>query len=174
MKRVYVVVTVLFLFFLAATLLVAAPDSGDGKPGSFGRTQSSMDAPHRFEGGPKLSKEQKDKARELEARYNVDTRDWRYELEQKKLEMRKLFTDPKTSEAALLAKEREIGALQQKMFESRAQMKIEWRRILTADQIRELDRMPMGPESGHRPGPHMGPAMGPHMGPATMRFDVRE
>jgi Spy/CpxP family protein refolding chaperone len=174
MKKVCAVVLVLFLVFLATTLPAAAPDSADGKPGSFTRIQGSKDAPHWFEGSPKLSKEQKEKAHELEARYYVATRDLRYELEQKKLEMRKLFTDPKAVDAALLAKEQEIGALQQKMFERRAQMKIEWRRILTADQIRELDRVPMRPEPGPQAGPHMGPPMGPHMGPAATRFGIRD
>lgn len=174
MKRVCAVIPALFLFFLATALPAAAPDPGDGKHGGSPRIQGPINPPPRFDGGMKLSKEQKEKVRELETRHYADTRDLRYDLEQKRLEMRKLFTDPKTGEAALLAKEREIGVLQQKMFEKRVQMKIEWRRILTADQIRELDRMPVGPEPGPHPGPHMGPAMGPHMGPAALRFDVRD
>ena len=173
MRRICAVIPALFLFFCTTALPAAAPESGDGGLGGSAGMQSPKESPHRVEGGLKLSKEQIEKVRELEMRHHADTRELRYALEQKKLELRKLFTDPKAGEAALLAKEKEIGILQQKMFERRVQMKIEWRRILTAEQIRELDRMPMGPEPGPHPGPHIGPAAGPHMGPAPIKFDIR-
>lgn len=170
MKKLYAVVPALFLFFLATIVSASPPEPGDGKTGGSLKCHGSMGPGHRFENRLNLTKEQKEKARELELRFHAETRDLRYGLEQKRLEMRKLFTDPKTGEADLVAKEREIGELQQKMFEKRVQMKIEWRRMLTAEQIRELDRMPVGPEPGPPPGPHMGPAAGPHTGPAAMRF----
>ena len=56
--------------------------------------------------------------------------------------MRKLFTDPKADQAALLAKERELAALRQKLTEIRVQASLEWRSILTPEQIQKLDRMP--------------------------------
>jgi Spy/CpxP family protein refolding chaperone len=89
-----------------------------------------------------LTAEQKDKMRELRNRHHAATRDLRYDLAQKRLEMRRLFTDPKTSDQVLLAKEREISALRQKLFDTRAQMKIEWRSILTPEQIQKLDEVP--------------------------------
>jgi len=38
--------------------------------------------------------------------------------------MRKLFTDPKTDEATLLAKQKELNSLRQQMLEKKLQMKI--------------------------------------------------
>jgi Spy/CpxP family protein refolding chaperone len=174
MKKLYAVVPALFLVFFATAVLAAASDSCDGKAGEPAKFRGSMAPHHRFEDGLNLSKEQKEKIHEIEARFHADTRDLRYDLEQRRLEMRKLFTDPKTGETALLAKEREIGVLLQKMFEKRAQKKIESRRILTPEQIRQLDRMPMGPEHGPMVGPHTGPAMGLHMGPGASGFGIRD
>jgi Spy/CpxP family protein refolding chaperone len=58
--------------------------------------------------------------------------------------MRKLFTDPKVDDATLLAKQKELSALRVKLMDRRAQLMIESRKILTPEQIQELDRMPMG------------------------------
>jgi Spy/CpxP family protein refolding chaperone len=56
--------------------------------------------------------------------------------------MRKLFTDPKTDDATLLAKQEEISKLRQQLSDKKAGMKIEWRKILTPEQIAKLDRIP--------------------------------
>jgi Spy/CpxP family protein refolding chaperone len=89
-----------------------------------------------------LSPEQKEKMKDARSRYQSDTRDLRYDLAAKRLEMRKLFTDPKTDEAALLAKHNELNALRQQLLEKKFQMKLEWRKNLTPEQITKLDQMP--------------------------------
>jgi len=89
-----------------------------------------------------LSPEQKEKMKESRNRYHSDTKDLRYDLAGKRLEMRKLFTDPKTDDATLLAKQKEISELRQQLRDKKAQKKIEWRRILTPEQIAKLDQMP--------------------------------
>ena len=81
---------------------------------------------------------------ELRSRYHNEIHDLRYDLALKHLEMRKLFADPKVDDAALLAKQKEVSSLRQRLMEKRAQMRIEWRKILMAEQIQKLDRMPMG------------------------------
>ncbi len=58
--------------------------------------------------------------------------------------MRKLFTDPKTSDSVPLAKPHELNNQRMQLMGKRGQMKIEWRKILTAQQIAKLlmgDRM---------------------------------
>jgi Spy/CpxP family protein refolding chaperone len=110
-----------------------------------------------------LSKEQVDKMREMRARLYTGTRDLRYELAQKRLEMQKLFTDPKTDESALLAKQTELSLLRQKFLDKMAQMMIEGRKILTPEQLQKLDQMGMGPGGMGRgrmmPGMMMGPGI---------------
>jgi Spy/CpxP family protein refolding chaperone len=63
---------------------------------------------------------------------------------EKRVEMRKLFTDPKADQATLLSKEKELSALREKLMERRAQAMLEWRSILTPEQIQKLDMMPRG------------------------------
>jgi Spy/CpxP family protein refolding chaperone len=89
-----------------------------------------------------LSPEQKEKVKESRSRYHSDTRDLRYDLAAKRLEMRKLFTDPKTDEATLLAKQKELNTLRQQQLEKKSQRKMEWRKILTPEQITNLDQIP--------------------------------
>ena len=88
-----------------------------------------------------LSPEQKEKVKELRNRYRSETRDLKYDLAAKRLEMRKLFTDPKMEEAPLLAKQKEVNTLRQQLIEKKSQMKMEWRKILTPEQIAKLDRI---------------------------------
>ena len=122
-----------------------------------------------------LTKEQIDTMREMRDRYFQETRDMRYELAQTKLEMRKLFTDPKVDDATLLAKQKEVSSLRQKFTDKMAQMMIEGRKILTPEQIKKLDQMPMGgfgmggmgfDMMGR--GMMMGPGSGMMMGPGMM------
>jgi Spy/CpxP family protein refolding chaperone len=106
-----------------------------------------------------LSKEQQDKLNALTNRYFSETRNMRYELAEKRLAMWMLFTDPKTSDATLLAKQKEISALRQKLFDKMAQMMIEGRKILTPDQLAKLDQMGMEMGMGMMHGGMMGGGM---------------
>ena len=89
-----------------------------------------------------LSDEQLAKMKELRSNFRNDTRDLRYNLAIKRLEIRKLFTDPKTDDATLLAKQKEISKLRRQLSDKKAVNKIAWRKILTPEQIVKLDKMP--------------------------------
>ena len=104
---------------------------------------------HGFLSYLKLSKEQMAKMQELRTRYYNETRDMRYELAQRRLEMRKLFTDPNTNDPTLLAKEKELNALRQKLMDTMAGIKIEARRIFTPEQLEKLDTLSMCRHHGH-------------------------
>jgi Spy/CpxP family protein refolding chaperone len=113
------------------------------------RQDSRFGAGHKKFGFAKrlnLSNDQLAKMKELRTGYHEETKVLRQDLAMKRLEMRKLFTDPKTDETTLLAKQKELSTLSQQLRDKKAQMKIEWRKILTPEQIAKLDRMP------HRPG----------------------
>ena len=132
MKKASVIIIVLIVSMaLAAAVYALPPEKGPGSHKKFG-----------FKKYLNLSDEQLAKMKDLRNRFRDETRDLRYSLAIKRLEMRKLFTDPKTDDATLLAKQREISKLRQQLSDKRAQMKIEWRKILTPDQIAKLDRMP--------------------------------
>ena len=132
MKKIFIVIAVLIV---SATVVMSTYAlQTDKKPG-----------PHKefcLKKYLDLSDQQLAKMKELKNSFHADTRDLRYNLEIKRVEMRKLFTDPKTDDATLLAKQKEISELRQQLSEKKAQMKIEWRKILTPGQIAKLDRMP--------------------------------
>jgi Spy/CpxP family protein refolding chaperone len=93
--------------------------------------------------------------KDLHDRFRNETRDLRYDLAIKRIEMRKLFTDPKTGDAALTAKQMELSNIRQQLQEKKDRMKIEWRKILTPEQIVQLGKI------SHRWG-HKGWAMKGH------------
>ncbi len=132
MKKLFIVITVLIVS--AAVVAPTYALQADKKPG-----------PHKefcFKKHLGLTDQQLAKMKELKNSFHADSRDLRYNLEIKRVEMRKLFTDPKTDDETLLAKQKEIRDLRQQLSEKKAQMKIEWRKILTPEQIAKLDKMP--------------------------------
>jgi Spy/CpxP family protein refolding chaperone len=132
MKRLFIIIAVLIVS--AAFVMPTYAVQTDKKHGS-----------HKefcFKKHLGLSDQQLAKMKELRNRFHADTRDLRYNLEIKRVEMRKLFTDPKTDDKTLLAKQKEIRDIRQQLSEKKAQMKIEWRKILTPEQIAKLDKMP--------------------------------
>jgi hypothetical protein len=77
--------------------------------------------------------------KELGKNFWADTHDLRYDIKMKRVEVQKLFTDPKTDDATLL--EKELNALKLQLMDKKAEMKVEWRKILNPEQIRMLDRI---------------------------------
>jgi len=168
-------------------LLTIGPAPGDSPPqGSAGAEYGSH--PFALFASPlDLSKEQIAKMRALWHRHFTDIHNLRYDLMEKRLEMERLFTDPKTDAKALMAKEKELASIREQLTEQRARTIIEWRSLLTPEQIVKLDLMtmahhrmvrdlsfemgrdmmadrmgygPMGPEGGPGMGPETGPGMG--------------
>lgn len=86
-----------------------------------------------------LSEEQMEKLRALADRSFRETRELRYDLSAKYLEMKKLFSDPKTNEATLIAKQKELSSIRHRLLDRMDQMIIEGRKILTHEQIQKLD-----------------------------------
>jgi len=131
MKKIYAILIALLFVGFTTAAFAAPPDIG--KPG--------FEKHHPF--GPRLNltQEQIGKMRELRKIFWADTHDLRYDIKMKRIEVRKLFTDPKTDGATLLAKEKELNGLKLKLMDKKAEMKVEWRKILTPDQIRMLDRI---------------------------------
>jgi Spy/CpxP family protein refolding chaperone len=113
-----------------------------------------------FEGFLGLTEDQKARTKDLWRRYFAETHNLRYDVMQKRLEMERLFTDPKADQAALLAVQKQLGALRQQLMDRRAQAIIEWRSLLTPEQIQKLDLLSM---VHRRTGWRMGRGMMPGM-----------
>jgi len=129
MKRSLIILAVIF----ASTAVVASANTFQHSD------PSGMHQKFGFKQYLNLSEEQVAKMKDIRNRFRTETRDMRYNLAIKRIEMRKLFTDPKTDDVALLAKQKEINNLLMLRADKRAQLKIEWRKILTPEQIAKLD-----------------------------------
>jgi len=141
MKKIYALFLALALMCLVTAAYADPADQGPAQAPHAGFQGRHMQ--HRpFMPFLNLSKEQRDKMRDIWSRYKADTHNLKYDLREQRLEMRKLFTDPKTDQAALTAKEKELTGLRDKIGERRFQASLEFRSILTPEQIQKLDRMP--------------------------------
>ncbi len=174
MKKMKTLILAGIVFGFWATLAFGAdpPPMGPGGPMGPGMMHGGMEGIHAaLAKHLNLSKDQQEKLAALTSRYFSETRNMRYELAEKRLEMWKLFTDARTTDSALLAKQKEISALRQKLADKMAQMMIEGRKILTPEQLNRLDMMGMmgmmsgGMHGGMMGGGMMGEGM---MGPGMM------
>lgn len=147
MKKIYVLVVAVLLVLFATSVFAVGPGGGYG----MGRA------------GVDLSKDQQDKMWQLREKFNSDTSALRYEMFQKRNELRTLFTDPKATDAAILAKEKEVNALRQKMHDRMVRFKLDQRKIYTPEQLKQLSQRGAG-GCGFGQGPRGGGMGGGGMG----------
>jgi len=96
-----------------------------------------------------LTPDQVSKLRDIRNSYLMDTRDLRYDMSIRHIEMMRLFTDPKASESALAEKIKQLSDLRQKMMDRKARMIIQIRSIFTPEQLMKFGILPLrGPMGG--------------------------
>jgi len=145
MKKVLGVVVAVLFIAMASTVFAIGP-------GGFGYGPKGVD----------LSKEQMDKMWQIREKFNTETSSLRYELFQKRNELRTLYSDPKASDAAILAKEKEVDTLRQKMHDKMVRFKLDQRKVYTPEQLQRLaDRGPGRGLGGGRGGFGGGRGPGP-------------
>ena len=88
-----------------------------------------------------LTPEQKVKFRELRRKFIGENAQLIGGLVAKRLELRSLWTDPKADSKTILAKERELRDLKNRMKDKVVQYKLEFRKSLTPEQIEKLGMM---------------------------------
>jgi len=106
-----------------------------------------------------LTEEQTARLQELRESYLRDTLVWRNEVMIKRFDMRDLLRNPRADSNEILAKQREISALESKIQERSILHQIEMRKVLTPEQIQLL---PPGGEGMY--GPPLMPGRGRGMG----------
>ncbi len=172
MKKWYAGLVVVMVLALTTSVWAFGPRGGG--PG-FGGAGPCAVGSGGYGGGPgakwaqlNLSKEQMEKMWQMREKFRGDTQGLRYQLFQKRLEMRKAFADPKADEATILAKQKEMNALRQQMQDKTVQYRLEQRKILTPEQIQKLGEGGFGPGFGGRGHGRMGSGgFGPGSGPAS-------
>jgi Spy/CpxP family protein refolding chaperone len=85
-----------------------------------------------------LTPEQKARFQELRRKFIQENAQLIGDLVAKRLELRSLWTDPKADSQAILAKERELRGLQNRMKDKIVQYRLEARNSLTPEQIEKL------------------------------------
>jgi len=146
MKKMHVGLLVVLFMALTATVYAFGPGQG---PAGYGRAGYG---PCLSGGGPgygpgsnlNLSKEQMDKIWQLKEKQRNETSALRYELFQKKNELRSLYTNPAAEDAAILAKQKEVNALRTKLQDKMVQFKLDQRKILTPEQLKQLNESGRG------------------------------
>lgn len=145
MKKMHVGMLVVLFVALAATVFAFGPGQGPAGYGGGG-------GPGLMHGGPgygpaanlNLSKEQTDKMWQLKEKQRNETSAMRYELFQKRNELRSLYTNPAADDAAILAKQKEVNTLRTKLQDKMAQFKLDGRKILTPEQLKQLNESGRG------------------------------
>jgi Spy/CpxP family protein refolding chaperone len=91
--------------------------------------------------GLNLTPEQKVKFRELRRKFTGENAQLIGALVAKRLELRSLWADPKADSQVILAKEKELRDLQNRMRDKVIQYRLEARNSLTPEQIEKLGMM---------------------------------
>jgi Spy/CpxP family protein refolding chaperone len=155
MKRWHAGIMVALFLVLTTTVFAFGGRGGYGAGGCNGQGPG-FGGPMGMAANLNLSKEQADKMWQTKEKFHNDTQKLRYELFQKNIELKSLYADPKTDEAALFAKQKELNTLRQSMQDKMIQMRLEQRKILTPEQIKKLSETSYGPGFG-RQGAGRGP-----------------
>ncbi len=85
-----------------------------------------------------LTDEQVARIQELRESYLRDTLVWRNELVIKRFDLRDLLHNPQADASQVLAKQREVSALESKIQERAVLYQLDMRKVLTPDQIKLL------------------------------------
>lgn len=104
----------------------------------------------------KLSPEQRGKVETIRARQIEATKGPREELKKKRRELFELIRSSKSTRDQAIAKQREVDALQTRLAEARLSAWYEARAALTADQLAQLEKLPMGMGRGEKAWKHHG------------------
>jgi Spy/CpxP family protein refolding chaperone len=149
----------LALIALAGLAVAAGPGYGLGRnancPGGIERLN--------------LTPEQKTKLGELQEKHWKDTVSLRNEMQTKRLELRTLWTAPTPDKSKILAKQKELNELRDKMQVQATDFRLDIRKVLTPEQAAQMGtsasgmgfhRGMMGRQGMWRQGPCGGPGQG--------------
>jgi Spy/CpxP family protein refolding chaperone len=154
MKKAMIALGLVVVMFLGVSY-VYAQDPGAGPSHGWMHGQEHRGQWNRLN----LTLEQKAKFQELRRKFVVENAQLIGALVAKRLELRSLWTDPKADSRAILAKEKELRDLQNRMRDKIIQYRLEARNSLTPEQIEKLGLMG-GMGLGFGRGPMMGYGQG--------------
>jgi Spy/CpxP family protein refolding chaperone len=169
MKRWYAGIMVVIFVALATTVFAFGPRGGGygpdgsgaygGPGGGFGGMAANLN----------LTQDQQDRMWQAREKFRNETSSARYEMFKKRAELKNLYADPNASDAAILAKQKEMNVLRQTMQDKMVQFRLAQRKILTPEQIKKIGESGYGPGMGRGMGRGMGPGVGTGAGPCVQK-----
>lgn len=141
MKKMYVVLTAVIFVALATSVFAFGPGAGSlNDNAGYGIHRGAEMGPGFMGRGAKLdlSSEQLAAMKQIREKFRIDTEALRNDLIKKQVELRTIYADPKAGDAAILAKQKEVDALKQKMQDKMVQLRLEQRKIFTPEQLTKL------------------------------------
>jgi Spy/CpxP family protein refolding chaperone len=136
MKKMMVVLAAAALVLGVAYAYAQGPGFGPGRGYGYGPCGYCGD----YGASNPLTQDQRTQLRELRQKFFDETASLRDSMRTKRQELRSLWSDPKADPQAIMAKEKELGALQDQMRDMAVQQRIEARKILTPEQLSQLSQ----------------------------------
>ena len=136
MKKVMLALGLVMVMFFGVTYVFAQEKSDPPRHGWMHGEKSWGQGKR-----PNLTPEQKAKFQELRRKFVEENAQLIGALVAKRLELRSLWTDPKADSKTILAKEKELRDLKNRMRDKILEYKLEARKSLTPEQIEKLGMM---------------------------------
>ena len=136
MKKAMIVLGLVGVMLLGVSY-VCAQEQGDPPRRGWMHSEKSWSQEKRLN----LTMEQKAKFQELRRKFIEENAQLIGGLVAKRLELRSLWTDPKADSQAILAKDKELRDIQNRMKDKIVQYRLEARKSLTPEQIEKLGLM---------------------------------
>jgi len=134
-KMVMALGLVMVLMFMATCVFADDPGAAPPQQQQVGEMGHFHHKDWRGGKGFFLTPEQKAKFRELRRNFRRDNAQLIGALVAKKIELRALWTDPQADPNAIMAKARELRGIQDQLKDKFVGMRLEFRKILTPEQI---------------------------------------
>jgi len=154
MKKVMIALGLVMVMLLGVSYVFAQEQSDPPRQGRM-QGEKSWGQGKRLN----LTPEQKTKFQELRRKFIAENAKLIGDRVAKRMELRSLWSDPKADSQAILAKERELRDLQNRLKDKIVQYRLEARQSLTPEQIEKLGMM-KGGGFGHGCGMGHGQGMG--------------
>jgi zinc resistance-associated protein len=154
-NKAKVIMVGLALTALTGTALAAGPGYRAGNNANYPAGMNRLN----------LTPEQKTKFTELQEKHWKDTVSLRNEMQTKRLELRTLWTAPNPDRNKILAKQKELNEVRDKIQARSTDFRLEIRKALTPEQATQLGTMGAGMGFHRGMGRHRMMRQGPYGGP---------
>jgi Spy/CpxP family protein refolding chaperone len=149
MKKTLIIFTIaaMLITTIGYSVLAYGPASGRGR-GQGGRMGMRNGGGNGFMAELKLTSEQQQKLLVIRQQFQKDTQNLRFEMQQKNLELRQLWSAKPLNQAAIESKTKEVTALRVQITAKRDTMQEKVKAVLTPEQLKLYNEWTPGGNGG--------------------------